>query len=371
MHVYGSNELVEDVLKKDLCIGCGACVDLCPYFKTHKGKTTMIFPCTLTQGRCHAFCPKTEVDLDAISVNLRGISYDGSPLGVYQKILISRKGPRMGPGRFQAGGTVSSLMTFALKDGIIDAAVLTDRKGLYPTAGLAESTDEVAGFSGSKYTAASTLSAMNRGTKKGYRKMGVVGTPCQMTALAQMRSNSLEREDFVDPVTLSIGLFCTWALDPQKLIGYLKNRIDISEIKGMDIPPPPAEVLILDLGDKMVEFPLAEIRPLVPNTCLLCPDMTSEWADVSVGVLEGKSDVNTLIVRSAKGQALVEDAVRGGWLEVEEMPAQNLDHLTTAAANKKKRALIRVREDGLLNVAENGKRSMLRINPDVVERIIA
>ena len=60
MHVFGSSELIEDVLNKDLCIGCGACVELCPYFKNHKGKTAMLFGCTLSQGRCFAFCPKAK-----------------------------------------------------------------------------------------------------------------------------------------------------------------------------------------------------------------------------------------------------------------------------------------------------------------------
>jgi coenzyme F420 hydrogenase subunit beta len=311
------------------------------------------------------------VDLDALSESLRGAPYDGSPLGLYQKVFISRKGDRMGPGKFQAGGTVSSLVAFALKEKMIDAAVLTSRKGLVPFAGLIENADDVADFSGSKYMAAPTLSAVNQGAQKGYAKMGVVGTPCQMTALGQMKSNPLKREDFKDPVALMIGLFCTWALDTQKLTAYLKERLDISKINSMDIPPPPAEKLVLDLGSQTIEIPLSEIRPLVPNTCLVCPDMTSEWADVSVGVLEGKSDFNTLIIRSERGMGLVENAVKAGWLELEEIPEENLDHLKTAAGNKKKRAVIKTREDGLLNVSENGKRSMLKINPDVVERIIA
>jgi len=37
VQVLGSKELVEDVFDKDLCIGCGACIDLCPYLKNHKG----------------------------------------------------------------------------------------------------------------------------------------------------------------------------------------------------------------------------------------------------------------------------------------------------------------------------------------------
>jgi coenzyme F420 hydrogenase subunit beta len=59
MPVFGPRELIEDVFKKDLCIGCGACVELCPYFKNYKGKTAMLYPCTLSRGRCFAFCPLT------------------------------------------------------------------------------------------------------------------------------------------------------------------------------------------------------------------------------------------------------------------------------------------------------------------------
>ena len=67
MRVFGPNELLEDVQKKNLCIGCGACVDLCPYFRNHRGKTAMLFPCTLSEGRCYAGCPRAEVDLDELS----------------------------------------------------------------------------------------------------------------------------------------------------------------------------------------------------------------------------------------------------------------------------------------------------------------
>jgi coenzyme F420 hydrogenase subunit beta len=371
MQVYGSKELVEEVLNKDLCIGCGACVDLCPYFKTYKGKTAMIFPCTVQQGRCHAYCPKTESDLTELSLALFGKPYDGSPMGHHEKVLIARAGDKVPPGSFQAGGTVSALIALAMESRMVDAAVLTGRTGLTPFAELVTESESVDRFAGSKYTAAPTLSAFNRGVKLGFQKIGVVGTPCQMTALAQMSINPLQTENFKDPVALKIGLFCTWALDTRKLAAYLSNRLDITRIKAMDIPPPPAEILVLDMGEETIEISLSEIRPLVPQTCLLCPDMTSEWADVSVGVLEGEPKYNTLIVRTRTGKDLVEKAVARGFLTIREMPAGNLDHLITAASNKKKRALSRAMKEGLLNTSENGKRAMMRIDKTVVERILA
>ena len=51
--------------------------------------------------------------------------------------------------------------------------------------------------------AAPTLAGLNQGVQKGYRQMGVVGTPCQMMAVAKMRSNLLKKEAFVDPVALA------------------------------------------------------------------------------------------------------------------------------------------------------------------------
>lgn len=369
--IYGPNELLEDVHKRDLCIGCGACVELCPYFKNHKGKTVMLFPCTIAQGRCYAFCPKVEVDLDELSERLLGHPYEGEALGSYEKIVTARAGEKAGGGSFQAGGTVTALMTLALNSGMIKAAVLTDREGLTPVARLVTESEKVAEYAASKYMAAPTLAALNQGIREGYRQIGVVGTPCQMMAVAQMKLNALEREEYQEAIGLSVGLFCTWALDTRALISFLSERMDISQIKGMDIPPPPAEIFVVDTGKEKIEFPLDEIRPLVPNSCLVCPDMTSEWADVSVGVLEGKPDWNTMIIRTESGREIVDRAVQEGYLITEEMPEENLEHLIWAAGNKKKRAIIRAGEQELLNRIGEGERSLFKLAAETITKITA
>lgn len=369
MHIYGPNELLKDIHERDLCVACGACVDLCPYFKTYRGKTSMIFPCDLEKGRCYAHCPKAEVDLDELSESLHGKIYDGSALGNYRKIFIAKAGERMSEGPFQAGGTVSAIMAFALENEMIDSAILTDREGLVPVPRIATSVREVVECAGSKYMAAPTVAAVNRGLREGHSRMGVVGTPCQVTALAQMRLNPLKRSDFIDPVALVVGLFCTWALDTRKLISMLSKRVDIAGIRKMDIPPPPAEIFVLETDDGHMEIPLDEIRPLVPAGCLVCADMTSEWADISVGVLEGKPEWNTLVIRSGKGNEIVEKAVSDGWLQTKEIPEESLAHLAFAASKKRKRSLIKCIKEGLLNTGEKENHSVIRISEDMVRKI--
>ncbi|MEW6444027.1 MAG: Coenzyme F420 hydrogenase/dehydrogenase, beta subunit C-terminal domain [bacterium] len=371
MKVHGPNELVNDVQDGGLCIGCGACVNLCPYFRNYRGKTSALFPCTLAQGRCHASCPKAEVDLDELAGRYWGTSYAGTPLGTYREILGARAGTKMQAGSFQGGGTVSALVTLALKRKRIDAAILTGCSGIEPVPRIATRPKEISACGSSKFISAPTLAAMNQAVREGRRRLAVVGTPCQMTAVAQMRLNPLAREDFVDPVALTVGLFCNWSLDHRGLTAFLKKRVDLGSIRSMDIPPPPANLLVLHMKEGKVEIPLDEVRPLIPETCSICPDMTAEWADVSVGMYEGRPGWNTLVVRTDRGAALVEEAQAKGFLETEPMPDAYTEGLKRAVLQKKQRAVRAAMKREVLNTSQDGKRSVLRIRPEVVESILS
>ena len=369
MQVFGSNELISDVHERELCIGCGACVDICPYFKNYKGKTTQLFPCTLEQGRCYAYCPKAEVDLDALSQRLRGVPYDGSPLGAYREVLAARAGEKMEKAAFQSGGTVSALITFALQTNLIDAAALTDHQALTPVPRMVTDWKDVARYATSKFMASPTLSSVHMAVRQGHRSIGVVGTPCQVVAAAQMHSNPLEKEVHHVPLALTIGLFCNWSIDTRQFIDLLSEKLDIRDIRGMDIPPPPANMMVLDTVTGKVEISLSEIKPLIPHTCFICPDMTSELADVSVGMFEGREGWNTLIIRSDKGAEVVKQACKDGFLETDDFPADTLKHLSKAAADKKDRSLRMLIRRELINT-EGEQRAAVRIPRHVVEKIL-
>jgi coenzyme F420 hydrogenase subunit beta len=116
-------------------------------------------------------------------------------------------------------------------------------------------------------------------------------------------------------------------------------------------------------------FPLTEIRQLVPEACSYCIDMTAEFSDISVGVVEGRTDMNTLIIRTDRGRELVEEAVLAEYLVLSDAPGEKLEHLRWAAGNKKKRGLAKAKEKTIINKPAGTGISYLRINDETLSTI--
>ncbi len=337
MAVSGGQALLnERVLASGLCVGCGACVGICPYYHYFDGKVMIMDPCRVESGRCFQVCPRAECEETDPG---RGEETESSgEIGPYRRVLMARAVDPDIRDRAQYGGAVSALLIHALEAGDIDCAVLTDAGGaLAPDGKIVRRKEEVLACAGSRYSASGGLSALNRAVSSDETRIGVVGLPCQMEALARLGKTDPDGAERLAAVSVRIGLFCTWALDYRKLNRFLRDRLPGKTLKKYDIPPPPAEVFRVLMDDGWVDFPLSEIRPLVQKGCGLCCDMTAHRADISVGTVEGIESWNTVIVRTDAGAALVDSAIAKGRLETEELPEENLRHLKKAAANKRER----------------------------------
>ncbi len=338
MEILGTKELMEQVRDKGLCVSCGACVEICPYHKSYKGKIALVFDCDMTPCQCYAYCPQTETDRDLLSRTMFGTMDKGEALGQYRSIIAAKAGSKIKSNRFQNGGTVSALFTHALDSGLIDAAVLTGQNDDLPEPMLIENACDVASCATTKYMATPTLAAVHKAIRDGRKNLGVAGTACQVKALATIKANPLGKAEQENSIGLSLGLFCTWSLDTRKFSAFLAGETGGEKIVSMDVPPPPAETFKIKTENEEREFPLKEIRKMIPRGCACCPDMTAEWADVSVGAYEGKPGWNTLIIRSEKGEQWVEEAIADDYLVRDEFPRSRLEHLTLGADNKRKKA---------------------------------
>ncbi|RLB20245.1 MAG: hypothetical protein DRG71_10030 [Deltaproteobacteria bacterium] len=341
----GQSRLVDEVIKAGICVRCGACVGLCPYFHYYDGKVIVSDGCDASTWRCVQVCPRMPYERSSLYEITYGSKDPGGPLGPYQRIVAARSTDQRIRAGAQYGGVITSLTLFAMDKGIISAAVLTDKgENLFPQGVVGSDRESVLNCMGSRYTASASFGQLNLAIKEGKDALAFVGLPCQMEALSKMAMSEPDGKVRAARVALRLGLFCTWALDYRALRTYLETKGVRDQPKRYDIPPPPSEIFVVEAGDKSMEFPLTEVRELVQPGCMLCEDMTAEFADISVGTLEGDEQWNTVIVRTDKGLELFEMALDQGVLEHKEIPKANLDHLSEAASNKKKRA-VRAREE--------------------------
>jgi coenzyme F420 hydrogenase subunit beta len=338
--IKGPQDLEKEVIKADLCALCGACLGLCPYFRAYRGKIVLTDNCNLTQGRCYAFCPRTPTNLETLSRHIFGKPYSGNSLGTHRQVVMARSNDKTVISRAQYGGLTSTLVAWALKNKMIDGAVLTKReKELLSSGQVAVDKKQALACAGSNYIASPTLQAFNQGGQDSFKSLAAVGTPCQVLALTKMRINPLENKNPIEKLTLIIGLFCTWALSYHEMVGFLKREFPVEKIGKMDIPPPPANVFQMKLPGGIKSVSLDQIRKFIRPTCTICLDMTAEFSDLSIGAVEGVPGWNTVIVRTEKGEELLEEARKGKKIQVREIPDANLAHLKEAALLKKKRAL--------------------------------
>lgn len=336
----GPKELFEEVIDQGLCTLCGACAGTCPYLVSYKGRIVLLDNCTRSDGECYQYCPRTQIDLDEVSRKIFEESYSEDELGTFKEAFIARASDESIRGRAQYGGVVTTLISLAMDSGLIDKAILTttdDEK--VPSPIVASTKEEALKAAGSSYMACTVLEAYNRLSSEDDDKVGIVGVPCQVLALSKMKMDSPKNRLDIDNVTLTIGLFCTWALSPDRFHKFLAESLNLPSVTRFDIPPPPAERFDAYTSSGRVSVGLDEVRKYRMPTCAYCLDMTSEFADISVGSVEGLEGWNTVIVRTGAGADLIERAKAEGIIETDSLPGKNLAHLKEASLHKKKRAL--------------------------------
>jgi len=359
--VKGPRDLQENVLAKGLCSACGACTNLCPYIDMVKGKGAVIIePCGLSEGKCYNFCPRAYIDVPSLDKLIFGSYRKDLALGSNISVMKARAKDNTIRSSAQYGGVVSALVTYALETGEIDAAVLAkskDRISGEPT--IARNRKEVLECAGSKYIVCPTVTGVLEAIKQEKSKIGVVGTPCQITAVRKMQTSNFEIG--ADKIGLIIGLFCTWAVSPD-ISSYLRDLVGSAKVVKLDVPPPPANIVVIQTEAERIEVPLDKVRKFIMPACNVCFDMTNEFADISVGTVEGEEDWNTVIVRTKEGENLLQGAIDTGVIETKPLEKERFNHLCEASLTRKRR---------VLTETEAEKRAYLTIREEDKTKIVS
>lgn len=337
-----SDSLAKEVVEAGKCLGCGACVIVCPFncLEYVNEKPCLVKECKIC-GVCAQACPQYEWSLPKIESFLFGRERKPEEnFGVYRRLAIARAAKRQILDACQDGGAVTALLMFALKERIIDGAIVTKKeqeRPFYPRPMLATKAEEILQAAGTKYFYSPNMLALKEAVKKAKGNIAFVGTPCQIRAIRKMQMMGLKK--YVASLKFLIGLACSECFTYEGLMeNHIRGKlgINLKSIKKINVK---GKLLILtDSGT--VAMPLSETKQYVRQSCRFCQDFSSELADISACGL-GLEGWTFVIIRTEKGEELFSSAEKAGAIKTrnanEEPNALNL----LGKLSRKKRQILR------------------------------
>lgn len=235
--------------------------------------------------------------------------------GIYLNVLVARSTDKNVLKVCQDGGVVTTLLTFALKNKVIEGAAVSGidkHKPLYPIPIFATTSEQILQSAGTKYFYSPNLPALQKGIKQDGRKLAFVGTPCQIEVIRRMQIIPLK--DYSEKLKLSIGLMCSGSFSYEGLVeNYIKGKLGInpSDISKTNIKT--KFILTMKSGETK-QIPLKSVKQYTRTNCSTCKDFSAELADISVGGL-GLEGWSLVVIRTETANKLFSDAVKTGLLE--------------------------------------------------------
>ena len=205
-------------------------------------------------------------------------------------------------------GITTSLAADLLARGRVDA-VLTmvpdDTDKWRPRPALITQADDMARARGMRMGYAPLLALLEEAQAQGFKRLAVIGIPCQIYALRALEADlGLERLYVIgtpcsdNTTTENFHTFLELLDEAPETITYLEFRADYQ-----------VELRFADGRKRFIPFlslPISDLpRDFFPLTCRTCVDYTNSLADITVGYMGGEGD-QWLLVRNARGAEMLE-----------------------------------------------------------------
>ena len=333
--------LGKEVVLAEECVGCAACVAVCPFGCLEYVNETPVEveECKIC-GICAQVCPRYELPRSALEEFTFGRERNpDEEFGVYRRIVVAQANDKEVLKVCQDGGVVSTLLTYAFHNGIIEGAALSgtnEDTPFHPVPKLVANPKQVLECAGTRYFYSPNLLAFNEGVKQKRTSMAFVGTPCQIQALRRIQMVPLRK--YAEKLSFAIGLMCTESftyggLFEKHIQGEL--GIDPHDIKKMNIK---AKLFVATKSGEDKVISLKEAKQYTRKSCLPCTDFSAELADISAGGL-GLSGWTLTIIRTEKGEELFRDAEEAGLLKTKPIEEEKraLDLLIRLSKKKRQR----------------------------------
>ncbi len=305
----GFEGLKAEIIDKNLCSYCGACVSFCEHLELGPDAPVLKEDCSLDKegvlkcsenGTCYDVCPMTETDIEGLEkMFLDSEGMRDKYLGIYKK-LIAGKTAIEG----QDGGMVTSMLVAGVEKGLFDCAIVAERVDGYNAAPkITEDVETIKKAKGTKYLQCPMVSKIGEAVKSGKRKIAIVGTPCEIRAVRKIQSVLLKEVPQIE--ITSIGLFCFESFYHDKFVSKTKELFGIDLSSASKIQIAKGECLVTVNGN-CYKTKITHLEEMVRESCRYCDDVTARLADVSVGSVGSAEGYSTVIVRSERGEQLLD-----------------------------------------------------------------
>ncbi len=347
----GYDQLLKEVIDADICVSCGNCAAVCPlqYISIVDNK-----PVQDTQKRseiesrsglacndcniCVMSCPRIEPSYFWQKKELAGAKCDGelkAARTTYQPIKDV----------CQDGGVVTTIFKYLLDDNLVDGVVVSQYdENCAPVPVVAATEEELLSAAGSRYTVSSIYSPLTDIKKlkdKGYERLAIVGTPCQIYALRKTQA-MYNRRNMLIPhniITFAVGLFCKGQFDDQILQSI---GIDKAGVAGFDVKKEGMTISFKDGRKKIITH--EDLNKYIRAGCSVCPDFTSVYADISVGSEGSPPGWSTVIARTQKGRQLYQKLLDKELIESMEVDERGHESIKQTSRQKKERSKANIEE---------------------------
>ena len=158
-------------------------------------------------------------------------------------------------------------------------------------------------------------------------RIAMVGTPCEIMAASKL-------QHYTDsPIDVKLGLFCMENFSYK----YFENLLEEYDLEMDDIEKFQIDkgfVFLLLKNRQTVKIPLSVAKRIIRKNCNICVELTSETSDISIGSIGSDDGWSTVIVRTQKGEEIVNGAIEQKFIEAKDLTEFQFDLLNKLAGNK-------------------------------------
>ncbi len=345
-----SENTISQVMKDELCTGCGMCAGICPKSAIEMivDKKRGIHVPNIDEescnncGICVKVCPGHEVDFKALNLEIFGKEPEDILVGNYLNCYTGHATDYDIRYNSASGGLITVLLIYMLEEGIIDGALVTRTKKdnpLGPEPFIARTREEIIEAKGSKYCPVPANTALKKilEAEEG-KKFAVVGLPCHLQAL---RKTEWLHTRLKERIILHFGLVCNHTptfLATEYLLqrpGISRNQVNKIDYRGEGWPGQ-ITIALKNGGTKRVPYfseqywGVAFQSFFYPTRCTMCIDKICQLADISFmdawlpELSHDKIGKSMIVVRSQAARKFLQRALAAKIIELEEVSSNRV-----------------------------------------------